>query len=57
MKVLIFLWLTEEPKKIMAGVYLGENPRLFLIEQLILFITMDQGPTETNYLYLYMFNY
>ena len=57
MKVLIFLWLTEEPKKIMAGVDLGENTRLFLIEQLILFITMDQGPTETNYLYLYMFNY
>ena len=38
----------EELKKIMAGVDVKANPRLSLIEQIISFITMRQGPDEIN---------
>ena len=41
----------------MAGLDLKANPRLSLIKQLILFITICQGPTEANDEYLYRFNY
>ena len=35
-------------KKLTAGLDIKENPRLSLIEQLISFITMHQGSSETN---------
>ena len=44
-----FFWIMEELKKIMTGVDVKANPRLSLIEHLILFVTMPQGPTEKNY--------
>ena len=52
-----FLWLLEEVNKITAGVDVKEKPRLHLIEQLISFVTMYQGTTETNYECLEIFNY
>ena len=51
------LWLMEEPKKITAGVDAKSNPWLYIIKQLISFVTMHTGPTETNDEYLYRFNY
>ena len=38
----------EELKKITAGVKVEVNTRLPVIEQLISFINMCQGPTEMN---------
>ena len=40
---------------IISGVYLKLNPRLFIIEELIFFISMCQGITETNDEELYKF--
>ena len=47
----------EELKKIIVGVYIKANPRLYLIEQPSSFITMHKGPTETNDEYLNRFNH
>ena len=38
----------EKLKKITEKVDIKENPRLSLIEHLVLFIAMRQGPTEMN---------
>ena len=38
----------EELKKIKSGVDIKENKWLSLIEHIILFVTMCQGPNETN---------
>ena len=46
----------EELKKITTGVDVKAIPRMSLIEQLILFVNMRQGPTETNDEYLDRFN-
>ena len=40
----------------MAVVDAKSNPRLYLIEKLILFVTMFQGPSEINDEYLDRFN-
>ena len=50
------LWLMGELNKITAGVDTKENPRMSLIDQLISFVTMCQGPYETNDEYLDWFN-
>ena len=49
-------WIMEELKKITVGVYVKAKPGLPLIEQLILFVNMRQGPTETNDEYLESLN-
>ena len=46
----------DELNHIMAGVDIGLNPRLSLIEHLILFVTIRQVTTENNDEYLDKFN-
>ena len=41
----------------MVGLDLKANPRLSLIKHLISLVTILQGPTESNYDYLYRFNF
>ena len=50
------LCIMEELKKITSGVYIKENPSLYLIEQLISFVNIYQGPSEINDEYLNWFN-
>ena len=46
----------EELKKITAGVDVKSKPRLYIIKQIIPFVTMRQVSNETNYDYFYRFN-
>ena len=51
-----FLWIMEELKKTTAGVDIKTNRRLYLIEHLILLVTLRQVPNEMNDEYLDRFN-
>ena len=50
------LWLLEKVKKISAGVDANANPVLTLHEQLLIFLNIRQGQTESDDNYLTRFN-